>query len=87
VTICTSDTIGTIRIQRLFQVLFNSGLNVSMIKRSALPKDVITKLLGDTKLVRTLAGHLKAQEVSRCKTSDCQSLIRTGASTNKGTSV
>ncbi len=34
-----------------------------MIKRSALPKGVITKLLGDTKLVRTLASHLKTQEV------------------------
>jgi hypothetical protein len=34
-----------------------------MIKRSALPKGIITKLLGDTKLVRTLAGHLKMQEV------------------------
>jgi hypothetical protein len=33
-----------------------------MIKRSALPKGVIKKLLGDTKLVRTLAGHLKTQE-------------------------
>jgi hypothetical protein len=34
-----------------------------MIKRSALPKGVITNLLGDTKLVRTLAGCLKMQEV------------------------
>jgi hypothetical protein len=34
-----------------------------MINRSALPKGIITKLLGDTKLVRTLAGHLKTQEV------------------------
>jgi hypothetical protein len=34
-----------------------------MIKRSALPKGVITKLLGDSKLVRTLAGHLKTYEV------------------------
>jgi hypothetical protein len=34
-----------------------------MIKRSALPKGVITKLLGDTKLVRTLAGCLNMQEV------------------------
>jgi hypothetical protein len=34
-----------------------------MIKRSALSKGVITKLLGDTKLVRTLAGRLKTQEV------------------------
>ncbi len=45
-------------------MLFDSGLNVSMIKRSALPKGIITKLLGeDTKLVRTLAGDLKMQEV------------------------
>jgi hypothetical protein len=44
-------------------VLFDSGLNVSMIKRSALPKGITTKLFGDTKLVRTLAGHLKMQEV------------------------
>jgi hypothetical protein len=34
-----------------------------MIKRSALTKDATTKLLGDTKLVKTLAGHLKMQEV------------------------
>jgi hypothetical protein len=34
-----------------------------MIKRSALPKGVITKLLGDTKLVRTPTGCLKTQEV------------------------
>jgi hypothetical protein len=34
-----------------------------MIKRSALQKGVITKLLDDTKLARTLAGRLKMQEV------------------------
>ena len=33
-----------------------------MIKRSTLPKGIITKLLGDTKLVRTLVGHHKTQE-------------------------
>jgi hypothetical protein len=63
VTICTADTMGTIRSQRFFQVLFDSGLNVFMIKRSALPKGIIAKLLSDTKLVRTLAGCLKTQEV------------------------
>ncbi len=63
VAICTADTIGTIRSQRLFQVLFDSGLDVSMIERSALPKGIITKLLSDTKLVRTLAGCLKMQDV------------------------
>ncbi len=62
-TICTTDTIGTIRSRRLFWLLFDSGLNVSIIRRSALPKGVITKLLGDTKLVRTLTGCLKTQEV------------------------
>jgi hypothetical protein len=34
-----------------------------VIKRLALPKGIITKLLGDTKLVRTLIGGLKTQEV------------------------
>jgi hypothetical protein len=63
VTICTTDKNGTIRSQRLYQVLFDSGLNVSMIKRSALPKGVITKLLGDTLLLRTLTSCLKTQEV------------------------
>jgi hypothetical protein len=33
-----------------------------MIKRSALPKGVITKLLGGTKLVRTIAGCFNMQE-------------------------
>jgi hypothetical protein len=43
ITICTADTIGTICNQRLFQVFFDSGSNASMIKRSVLPKGVITK--------------------------------------------
>ncbi len=47
-TICAADTTGTIGSQRLFQVLFDSGSNVSMIKRSVLPKGIIAKLLGDT---------------------------------------
>ncbi len=34
-----------------------------MIKRSALLKGIITKLLCVTKLVKTLAGHLKMQNV------------------------
>ena len=44
ITIYTADTIGTIRSWRLFQVLFDSGSNISMIKRSALPKGIITKV-------------------------------------------
>jgi hypothetical protein len=42
---------------------FDSGSNVSMILRSALPKGIITTFLGDTKLVKTLAGHLKTHKV------------------------
>jgi hypothetical protein len=42
---------------------FNSDSNVSMIKTSALPKGIIIKLLGDIKLVRTLAGHPNMQKV------------------------
>ncbi len=38
IIICTADTIGTMRSQRLFQVLFDSGSNVFMIKRSAFAK-------------------------------------------------
>jgi hypothetical protein len=34
-----------------------------MIKKSALFKGIITKFLGDIKLVRTLAGHPKMQKV------------------------
>jgi hypothetical protein len=44
-------------------VIFDSGSNVSTIKRSALPKGIITKVLGDTTLVRALACCLKMQEV------------------------
>ncbi len=62
-SICTADKIGNIRSQRLFRVPFDSGSNVSMIKRSVVLRGIITKLLGDIKLVRTLAGHLKMHEV------------------------
>ena len=44
-------------------LVFDLGSTVSIFKRSALLKGVITKLLGDTKLVRTLAGHLKTHKV------------------------
>jgi hypothetical protein len=54
-----------------------------MVKGSASPKDVITKLLGDTKLVRTLAGHLKTQEFIAMQDLRLPSLIKTGVSINK----
>ncbi len=82
ITICTANTIGTIRSQKFFQVLFDLVSSVSVIKRSALPKGIITKLLGDTKFVRTLAGCLKTQEVVTIQDLDCPGLIKTGASIN-----
>ncbi len=82
-TICTTDTIGTIQSQRIFQELFDSGSNVSMIKRSALPKGIIPKLLGDTKLVRTRAGHLKTQEVVTMQDLRLPKFDKNRASTNK----
>jgi hypothetical protein len=50
-----------------------------MIKRSALPKGIITKLLGDTKLVRTLAGCLKMQKVTTMQDLRLPEFERTGA--------
>jgi len=44
-------------------VLLDSGLTVSMIKKSALPPKVITKTISETRNVTTLAGKIQAQEV------------------------
>jgi hypothetical protein len=81
-TICIADTIGTIRSWRLCWVLFDTGSNVSMIKRSALSKDIIAKILGDSKHVRTLEGYLKMQKVVIMQDIRLPE-IRTGTSTNK----
>ncbi len=81
-TICTAERIGTICSWRLFRMLFDSGSNFSMIKKSALPKGIITKLLGDTKLVRTLEVALKLKKSSQCKTWYWPNLIKIGASFN-----
>ncbi len=59
---------------------FNSGSNVSMIQRSALPKGIFTKFLGDTKLARTLAGHLKMHKVVTMRDQQLPKFDKTGAS-------
>ena len=51
-----------------------------MIKRSALPKGIITKFLGDTKLVKTLTGHLKMQQVVRMQDLRLPKFNKTGTS-------
>ncbi len=45
VTICTANTIGAVCSRCLFRVLFDSGSNVCMIKKSALPHNLILKEL------------------------------------------
>ena len=63
VSICTANTIGTLRSRRIFRVLFDSGSNVSLIKRSCLPKNCKTKSLTSRRQVATLAGKLLSKEV------------------------
>jgi hypothetical protein len=62
ITICTTNTIGIVRSQRLFQVLLDSGLTVSTIKRSAIPTGTVTKATGESKSIRILVGQLKTQD-------------------------
>ncbi len=60
--------------------VFDSGSNVSMIYRSALPKGIITKFLGDTKLVKTLTGHLKMQQIVMMRDLRLSEFDKTGTS-------
>eukprot|EP00956_Cyclotella_meneghiniana_P036507 scaffold126502_cov47-Cyclotella_meneghiniana.AAC.4 len=63
VTVCTANTIGTLRSRHIFRVLLDSGSTCSLIKRSCLPKHCQTKAMSKYKKVTTLAGKLKAEEV------------------------
>ena len=63
VTICTADMIGAVKSRRLLRVLLDSGSTVSIIKRSALPQNVITKTISETKNITTLTGRVQAHEV------------------------
>jgi hypothetical protein len=63
VSILTANTIGTLRSRRIFRVLFDSGSNISLMKRSCLPKNCQTKPLESSRKVSTLAGKLQVKEV------------------------
>ena len=63
VTICTANTIGAVCSRCLFRILFDSGSNVCMIKKSALPHNLILKELGAMQDVKTLASRLTARQV------------------------
>jgi hypothetical protein len=56
VAICTANTIGAVLSRRLFRVLFDSGSNVCMIKKSALPHNLILKDLSSLQDMNTIAG-------------------------------
>ena len=49
VTICSANTIGCIESRKLVRVLLDSGSTGCLIKRSALPKDVVPKELTNNK--------------------------------------
>ena len=63
VTICMANSIGAVCSRCLFRVLFDSGSNVCMIKKSALPHNLILKELSTLQDVKTLAGRLMAHQV------------------------
>jgi hypothetical protein len=67
ITMSTTDTIGTICSQRLFQILLDSGSRVSMIKRSALPKGASLNCFVTPNLLRPLQVTLKLKMSPGCK--------------------
>ena len=63
VTICTANTVGTLRSRKLFRVLLDSGSTGCWIRRSALPQGIVPKVLNKDKQSNTLAGKLSANEM------------------------
>ena len=62
-TICTVNTIGTIRSRRLFRILLDSGASCCLIKKSSLSRGVILKDLSNGKCIKTLSSQIMAQQV------------------------
>ena len=63
VTICMANTIDAVHSRCLFRVLFDSGSNVCMIKKSALLQNLILKESSALQDVKTLANRLMAHQV------------------------
>ncbi len=63
VTICTADTIGTVKSRRLLRVLFDSSLTVSMIKRSVLPPKLSLRQLVRPKTSPRLLENFKRRKL------------------------
>ncbi len=62
-TICMVNTIGAICSRRLFRILLDSGASCCLIKKSSLPNGVVLKDLSNGKAIKTLSGHVMAQQV------------------------
>ena len=62
-TICTIDTINSLRSRRLLKVLLDSGSRKTLINRSVLPKNIVTKKLQKGQTLKTLAGKVAACEM------------------------
>ena len=62
-TICTVNTINTLHIQRLLKVLLDSGSRKTLISRSVLPKNTVTKISQKGQTLKTLPGNVAAYEM------------------------
>ena len=62
-TICTANTIGTLRSRKMLRVLLDSGSNSTLINKKALPKGIIPKELAEAKSFKTLAGKLTTSQM------------------------
>ena len=61
--ICTDNTIGCLHSRKLIRLLLDSDFTGCLIKRSDLPKGVVSKTLANTKSFKTLAGKMTASEM------------------------
>ena len=62
-TICTVNTIGTLRSRRLFRVLLDSGSSTTLIKKSALPRGCTLNPIDQERKVKTLGGNVLAMHM------------------------
>lgn len=63
VSVCTADTMNTVRSRRLLKVLFDTGLAKTLINRRALPRNIVTRKLSDTKVLKTIMGKTSVNEM------------------------
>ena len=62
-TIGIANSIGAARSRRLYKVLLHSGSSQYLIKKSVLPKGIVSKKLRESKSPKTLAGSILSTQV------------------------